>query len=293
MKRPAAVLWTLAFIFLAGPALSPAAPRSRKAPNSAEAQAKEMDVLKAVDDKQIEVHVVANSFTTATIVLTNISQEPLNIKVPLALAAVPQAAPQGGGQAWYTTYFGTLAAPQPLAIGVSPLGSAGVSKRSGSRKTNVKPIKKAKAGDDAKDEKKDDEKDGKKDDEKKTDSLEASVILPPGAIHQLSVYSLGLDTKKPQAARGPFTLAELDKVSQAPELKKLLEQLVQGKVPANTAQVLAWHYHGRLSWDELAPFVTPVDLEAAKQFAGVIEGTAPAEPEPTAGKKKKRSAAVD
>lgn len=254
-----------------------------------------MDVLKAVDDKQIQVQVLANSFTTATIVLTNVSEGPLNIKVPLALAAVPQAAPQGVGQAYYTTAFGTLGAPQPLAIGVSPLGSAGVSKRAGSRKTNVRPIKKTKAGDDAKDEKKDDEKDDKKDDEKKTDSLEASVILLPGATHQLSVYSLGLDTKKPQAARGPFTLAELDKVSQAPEMKKLLEHLVQGKLPASTAQILAWHYHGRLSWDEMesSPLINRVDLEAAKQYAGVIEGTAPAEPEPTAGKKKKRSAAVD
>jgi hypothetical protein len=289
MKRPAALLWALAFIFLSGPAVSQAAPRSRKAPNAADSQAKEMDVLKALDDKQIQVQVVANSISSAVMTLTNVSETPLNVKVPLALAAVPEPAPQGVGQGYYTAAFGTLSAPQPLAIAVSPLGAAGVSKKAGTRKTNVKANKKPKAGDDAKEEKKDDEKDGKKDEEKKTDSLEASVLLLPGASHQLSLFTLGLDSKKQQAAYGPFQLAELDKVSQAPELKKLLELMVQGTIPRNTAQVLAWHYHGRLSWDELAASgVTPVDLEAAKQYAGVVEGTAPADPVPTTGKKKKR-----
>jgi hypothetical protein len=285
MKRPAALLWALAFIFLSGPAVSQAAPRSRKAPNAADSQAKEMDVLKALDDKQIQVQILASSFSSAVMTLTNVSEGPLNIKVPLALAAVPEPAPQGVGQGYYTAAFGTLSAPQPLAVAVSPLGAAGVSKKAGARKTN----KKAKPGGDAKDEKKDDEKDGKKEEEKKTDSLEASVLLLPGTSQQLSLFTLGLDSKKPQAARGSFNLAELDKVSQAPELKKLLELMVQGSVPANAAQVLAWHYHGRLSWDELAAtMIPPLDLEAAKQYAGVVEGTAPAEPAPTTGKKKKR-----
>jgi hypothetical protein len=247
-------------------------------------------VLKASDDKQIELRLIANSATTAMLTVTNVSQDPLNVKVPLAMAAVPQAAPQGAAQQYYATMYGTPGAPPALAIAVSPLGAAGVDKKSGSRKTNVKPIKKTKPGDDAKDEKKDDEKDAKKDDEKKSDSMEASLVLLPGASQSLSLFSLGLDNKKLPAAYGQFNLAELDKVSQAPELKRLLELTSQGTIPRNIAQILAWHYHGRLSWDELAAtaLVTPVDSQLAQQYADVVEGKAPAETVPATGKKKKR-----
>ena len=111
----------------------------------------------------------------------------------------------------------------------------------------------------------------------------------------MPLFTLGLDTpdkKAPPVAGSPYALAELDKVSQAPELKKLLEQFVQGKVPQDTAQILAWHYHGRLDWDQMANsgLALAPQLEIAKQYAEIVEGRASPDtaPQPQTTKKKKR-----
>lgn len=292
MKCPAIATWAATFLVvslfvLSRPAVMHAAPR--KSGKSADANAKTVDVLKAADEQLIEVKLIANSATTATLTLSNVSEDPLTVKVPLAMAAIPEAGPPGAGQQYYATMFGTTSAPPSLVIAVSPLGAAGVDKKF--RKTNVKAIRKPKAGNDAKEEKKDDDKDGKKDDEKKSETVEASVFLLPGARQTLSLSSLMVDNNKLPAAYGSFILAELDKVSQAPELKKLLEMTSQGAVPHNIAQELAWKYHKRLNWDEMVKdgLVTLVDVEVAKRFADVVEGTAPAESAPATGKRKKRS----
>ncbi|HWB09960.1 MAG TPA: hypothetical protein VG826_12080 [Pirellulales bacterium] len=278
------VAWALALVVV-GSALLHAAPRS-KSGKGQNANAKTVDVMKAVTDKQVDAQVALRG-ATATLTVTNLSQEPLNVKVPLAIGALPQV-PEGANQAYYAATFGAPSAPQPLVVAVSPLGAAGVDKRA--RKTGVKTNKK-KAGDD-KEEKKDDDKDAKGADEKKeTDSLEASLLLLPGLSQSLPVFTLSLDAKKIQASYGPFTLTELDKVSESSEMKSLLEKVSQNVVPRNVAQTLAWHYHGRLSWDEMAKdgLGTLTDLEVAKQYAEVVEGRASATPAVAAGKKRKRA----
>ena len=286
MKRRTAILCSLAFLVTSWPVAVQAAPRAK--PKKVDANAKKMDVLKAVDDKQIEVQVVVQGPATALLTMTNLSENPLSIEVPLALGAVPNV-PQGANEAYYLSAFGTTGAPQSLAIGVNPNWATGVDKKAGSRKTNVKTNKKAKDGDDeAKDEKKGDDADTKKDEAKKSDSLVAVVPLPPGATQQLTLSALGLERSKPRANIGFYRLAELDKVSMATELKKLLEQFVQGKIPADTAQILAWYYHGRHTWEEMATTALPAQIEVAKQYADIVEGKAAPETAPAADSKKKK-----
>ncbi|HVX16091.1 MAG TPA: hypothetical protein VHC22_33205 [Pirellulales bacterium] len=292
MKWRMAVLCSLAFLVLALPAAIDAAPKPKKG-SPADTTAKKVDVFKAADDKQIQMQVTVQGLGNATLTLTNVTETPLNVEVPLAVAAVPNA-PQGANQAYFASMYGTPGTPQSIAVAVDPKWSAGVDKKAGNRKTNVKAVKKGKPGDDdAKDEKKDDKKDDeKKDDAKTGDAVVALVPLAPGAMAQLPMYSLGLERAKPRATIGVFRLAELDKVSQAPHMKKLLEQMVQGIVPADTAQILAWHYHGPLTWDEMATTgVLPAQLEVAKKFADVVEGNVSPDAAPvaeTTKKKKKR-----
>lgn len=287
MKRSVAVTWASALLVITCLASADGAPRaksksSKATPGVVDPNAKKIDVFKAVDDRQVQMQVLAQGIGSAILTLTNSSEEPLNIEVPLALAAVPQV-------------LKGMTAPQSLAVAVNPQWAAGVDKKA--RKTNVKMNKKPKAGDDdAKDEKKaGDKKDEEKDkEEKKGDSLVALVPLLPGATQQLPLFTLGLETpdkKLSPVAGAPYGLAELDKVTQAPEMKKLLEQYVQGKIPQNTAQILAWHYHGRLGWDQMASagLAVGAPLEVAKQFAEIVEGRASAESAPqTTSKKKKR-----
>ncbi|HQU43853.1 MAG TPA: hypothetical protein PK867_13635, partial [Pirellulales bacterium] len=176
--------------------------------------------------------------------------------------------------------FGKIPTPQTLALAIDPRWTAGVEKKG--RKTGVKTSRKGK-DDDAKDEKKPDEtkdeaKDAKKD-EKKADSGVALVPLPAGEVRQLPLFSLGLEmpTTRPAPASGlAYQLADFDKRIQAPEMKKLMEHLVQGAVPPDSAQLLAWHYHGRLSWEEMGNtgLIALAQLQQAQHYGDVVEGRA-------------------
>jgi hypothetical protein len=289
MKRRLAIFGSLALVCISWSALhaAPRASRGKAPAFGVDPNAKKVDVFKATDDKQAAVQVMVQAPGSAILVLTNLTDQSLTIEVPLLLAAVPQV-PQGANQAYYLATFGTPGAPQSLAIAVNPIWTAGVDKKSGSRKTNVKTNRKPRGDDDAKDEKKDEEKDAKKDEAKKGDSSVALVPLAPGAVQQVPLFSLGLEMiNKKLAPRvgSPYTLAELDKISQAPEMTKLMERYGKGEVPQGAAQILAWHYHGRLGWDEMANL--GIETEVAKHFADVVEGRAPADA-PTTGKKKRR-----
>jgi hypothetical protein len=278
-------LATVAIGWLVG--LDPAV-AAKPGKNSVDTNAKKVDLFKAVEDKQVKMALNVQARATGVLTLINLSEQPLNIEVPLAMGANPQA-PAGVGQPYYATAFGTPGAPQSLAVAVNPQwSSTGVEKKA--RKSNVRTNKRKPADEDAKDEKKGDEKDAKKDDAAKSDSLVATVPLPTGATQTLPLFTLGLNMKKPQATYGQFTPAELDKVTQATEIRKVLELLVQGKLTGDVAQTLAWYYNERMSWEEMgnSGFVTPVQLQLAKQAAEIVEGRASPDAAPATTGKKKR-----
>lgn len=302
MKWRLACSWALAWavsLCLVVPSASGAKPR--RSSTAVDANAKKIDLFEAIADNQVKASVTVAVRSAGSLILINRTEQPLAVEVPLAMGATPYA-PAGANQVYYAGAFGTPGAPQSLAVAVSPQWAAAVEKKGG-RKSNVRTNKK-KAGEEAKDdekkdgEKKDgDKKDGdnkdeakgdKKDDAASGSSLVATVPLPPGGTQTLPLYTLGLNMKKPQATYGPFTPADLEKVTQAPEMKKLLELLVQSKVTADLAQILAWHYNERLTWDDMKPFVAPAQLQLAQQFAEVVEGRAAPPAEATTGKKKRK-----
>ncbi|HET6881411.1 MAG TPA: hypothetical protein VFI31_14710 [Pirellulales bacterium] len=284
---------TLAIVL---PLTSQAAPKVKRKASSSSAfgvdpNAKKVDLFKAIDDKQVKVALTVQARATGVLTLTNVSDQPLTVEVPLTLGANPDA-PPGAVQAYYATAFGTSGAPQSLAVAVSPQWTAGVEKKSG-RKSNVKTKKKT--DEEAKDEKKGDEKDAKEKDAKKeetkSDSLVATVPLPAGATQNLPLFTLGLNMKRPQATYGQFIPADLEKVTQAPEMKKVLEHLAQNHITEDVAQTLAWHYNDRMTWEEMQQtlLVTPIQIQLAQQAAEVVEGRASPEAATTTttGKKKK------
>lgn len=287
-----ALSWAVVFCLAATPA-SAAKPRKSAVP----VNAKKIDLFEAIDGNKVRMSLTVAARSTGSLLLVNLTEEPLAVEVPLTMGASP-VAPTGANQVYYAGAFGTPGAPQSLAVAINPQWSAPVEKKG--RKTNVRTKKKKdekEAKDDKKDaEKKDAEKKDEAKDEKKKDdaaggsSLVATVPLPPGASQTLPLFTLGLNMKKPQATYGQFKPEDLEKVTQAPEMKKVLELLVQNKIPPDVAQTLAWHYNERLSWDEMKTslFVTPAQVEIAQPFANVVENNAPLPAEENTGKKKKR-----
>lgn len=290
MKRPVSIACVLALTAMMFAARSEAAPR-KSAKGGVDATAKKIDFFKATDENKVVAQVMVNSPGVATLTLTNNSEEPLNVEVPLYMAAEPYNPLKGLGPG-AGAFANRVPTPQTLAVAVNPQWTAGVDKKP--KKTGVKTKKKDEEAKDEKADEKKDEKDAKVQ-EKKEDSGVALVPLPPGGIQQVPLYTLGLETptNRPVAASGTqYKLGDFDKRIQAPEMKKLMENLVKGSVPADSAQILAWHYNGRLSWEDMTTggLVNPAQLQIAQHFADVVEGRAApdaAAPQ-TASKKRKR-----
>lgn len=270
--------------------------KPRRSSSGVAANAKKIDLFEAIDDNQVKASLTVAARSAGSLLLTNVSEQPLAVEVPLAMGASP-VAPAGANRFYYSGTFGTPAAPQALAVAVSPQWASSVEKKG--RKSNVRTNRKKKEeapeekkkDDEKKDgDKKEDAKDEKKDDAAGGSSLVATVPLAPGASQTLPLYTLGLNLKKPQATYGPFTPQDLEKATQAPEIKKVLELLVQNKITADVAQTLAWHYNDRLTWEEMSTsgFITPAQVQIAQPFADVVEGKAPLPAEAATGKKKKR-----
>lgn len=288
MKRPVAISGAVAIAAILFAVTTEAAPR-KSGKGGVDPTAKKVDLFKAAEAKQVNVQVTVNSPGVATLTLSNTSEEALNVEVPLYMAAEPFDPTKGfpGGRG-----FGNrVPTPQTLAVAVNPQWTAGVDKKS--KKTGVKTNKKKEEEAEKADEKKD-EKDAKADD-KKADSGVALVPVPAGGIQSVPLYTVGLETPttRPVPAAGiPYTLGDFDKRIQAPEMKKLMENLVKGTVPPDSAQLLAWHYNGRLTWEEMqtSGLINPIQLPQAQHYADVVEGrAAPDAPAPqTASKKRKR-----
>lgn len=312
------VTWALVGVLIALAGIAEAAPRVKKsrAPrgkkvseDSVGPDAMKIDLALALQ-KQI---VLAQFFTRgpglAVLRLTNSTPDkPVIVQVPVTMGAVP-APPKGANGATNFALFGTNDPPSLVAV-VSPhWAGVGVEKK---RKKAVKPISKKKkktkgddtdADDDAEkdtdDDKKDDDKaDGKADDkDKKEDSSVANVPLPPGFTYEVQLISLSMDMKKGQPGiNSPYAMADLEKMTPAPELPKLLGKVADGKLSdISVAQILVWQLQGRYSWEELeeSGLITPQQLNAARQFSEGGGGGAAGGGSAGGGAKKKSRRAND
>lgn len=316
MSFRAVVKWALVVALIFLPAATQAAPRARR-PRGRTSPQHELDTkarkvaLKDVSGKQVTAFVTTQSPGLAVLLLTNVSEEPLTVEVPLYLAAKPVLPLGGGNQTTNVASFGTTQVPCALAAVVSPQWSGvGVEKkrvRKSTRKSakaqpeagdeaapdespadddakpaarsrTRRPAKSAKPTDEPTDEKPAGEKpaDEKANKNEKTDSTVAVVPLPAGAEQALSLTTLSVDLGKPEPRPAAiYEPMELEDATKEPLVKTLLEQMGQGKIlDQSVAQILAWRYTSRKSWEELVtlrPIILP-RIEAAKQLDDKLTG---------------------
>jgi hypothetical protein len=292
------VKWALAAVFIALPAWLEAAPRVKKPrasrgkqanEQSLGADAKKVDLAEAVKDEIVLAQFMTRGPGLAVLRLTNRTpDQPIVVQVPLTMGGVP-APPKGSNEATNFALFGTADPPSLVGV-VSPRWTGvGVEKKRGKKaaKPAVSRKKKKKADETDTDDDADKEADGDKkgsadakgddkDKDKSKDSTVANVPLPAGVTIELPLISLSLDMKKGQPGiQSPYSMTELEKVSQAPEMEKLLAQVADGTLSdLGVAQILVWRLNGRHSWDEMAEtgLIAPQQLNAAKQWVERSEG---------------------
>lgn len=311
MSWRTAIKWALVVALITVPAVTEGAPRAKRSRGRAapkhelDVTAKKVDLFKAISSKQVVAVVLPQTPGLAVLRVMNDSEEPLTVEVPLMLGAKPQLPPGGANQNTNLVMFGTRDVPNAIAGVISPEWSnVGVEKKRGKRKPAKKPAAKAEPeadenGDAPADEAADDAKPAAKtrtrrtakpakpsddaDDEKpaeekkdKGDSTVALVPLPVGGEQDLPMVCVGVEWGRSQPRPASlYTVTEFDETTKASEIKTLLEQLSKGKiVDPNVAQILAWRYVGRLSWEDLLTSgrVLLPQLEAAKEIDEKLTG---------------------
>lgn len=309
MSWRTAVKWALVVALISLPGVMEGAPRAKRSRGRAGQQheldvtAKKVDLFKAISSKQVVAMVLPQTPGLAVLRVMNDSEEPLTVEVPLMLGAKPQLPPVGANRNTNLVMFGTPDVPHAIAGVISPEWSnVGVEKKRGKRKPTRKPAAKARpeadeSSDAPADEPADDEAkpaakgrtrktakptdeadEAKPADEKKEkgDSTVAVVPLPVGGEQDLEMICVGVEWGRSQPRPASlYAVTEFDETTKVSEIKTLLEQLSKGKIPdPNVAQILAWRYVGRLSWEDLAMSgrVLLPQLEAAKELDEKLTG---------------------
>jgi len=243
-------------IVASGSLLQAATPQAAKVDSAA------VDVFAAQEAGALEVGVVPQNERRVTIQLRNVSNRPLTIQLPPALAAAPILAQQPGlFNAFPNPNQGgrnQQQAPQQLGIGMNG------GNQQGPGQGNFFPG--------------------------------GMFNIPAGKAIKIKADAVCLEYGKPSPdARMKYELQPLDSVCDKPELAAVLTSLGQEQIDQRTAQAAAWHVTDDLSFDKLAGLLgrevgatkeyqfTPDQVVAARNFLKKVP--AQKQPEPSLSKK--------
>lgn len=207
--------WSLALLVsvLSLPAVRGATPESLSRSSPGET----VDLFAARDEGKIDVKLVVKSSAAATAIVTNKTNQPLNIKVPEALAGIPVLAQFGapGGGGIFGNNGGGANNGGTQAVGGAPNGGrrGGGGNPGGGAVFNIGPEKVAKIKIDA-------------------------VCLEHGK-----------ESPNPHVS---YELVPAEAYTSDVRVTELLAMLSRGEIDQRPAQAAAWHFANGLSWQQLA-----------------------------------------
>ncbi|MCA9216178.1 MAG: hypothetical protein KDB27_24085 [Planctomycetales bacterium] len=174
-----------------------------------------VELFQAVDDKQVEVKFVPKNTENATVIVKNLTDKPLSIKMPEAFAGVPVLAQPGnrggGGGNRGGGGGGGLGGGGNQGMG-GGMGMGGMGMMGGGM-FNVGPEKVGKL-------------------KVKTVCLEHGKLDPNPRV--------------------PYEMKPIEEFTKKPELIEICKMLGRGDLDQTTAQAAAWNLSDGLSWVELA-----------------------------------------
>ncbi|MFO0914566.1 MAG: hypothetical protein U0795_16530 [Pirellulales bacterium] len=214
---------------------------SRTSRAAAKTPAKNVELFSAMEAGDIEVKFVPKDASQATVVIKNRTQQPLQIELPAAFAAVPVLAQQRGGNAAVPGGVGGLGGnqqntqggrPQGMGGGMGGMGMGGMGMGGmgmggmgmGMGMMNVGP-------------------------EKSTKFKVATVCLEHG--------------KPDPTPRIAYEIRRIEDFTSKGEVIELCRMLGRGDIDQRSAQAAAWHLMDGLTWKQLA----------SKERSRLINGT--------------------
>jgi hypothetical protein len=232
-------------------------------------EASQLDLFEALEKQVIQARFIPLSSQRATLILSNLSDQPVDIQLPATFAAIRVLAQFGGPNGGFGQGgFGQGdQASQGLGGGFpgGNVGGGGFGNLGGGfNNNNLGP-----AG---------------------FGNQPGMFRLTPAQSRKLSVPCVCLEYGKPDPTpRMQYQIVPLDHLCAKPEVKELCVQLANGKVEQPTAQAAAWHLANGLSWEALQklkqhespltgniPRFTPRQLKTATELVRYCRGQAQA-----------------
>ncbi len=172
-----------------------------------------VDLFQALEDKLIEVKFIASNDKEAHLMIKNVGNQPLSVKVPGAFAGVPvlaQAGRQQGGARGGGQQGG---GQQNQGLGGGGGGGGGGGQQGGGAAFNIAPEKVAK----------------------------------------LKIECVCLDHGKADPnARIEYEIKPIDSYATDPAVGEAIKLMVEGKVSQRVTQIAAWHLNNHMSFEQLA-----------------------------------------
>ena len=211
------------------------------------------DMFAAETQGLVAVRYIPNDSRSAQVIITNRTNRPVALRLPLAFAGVPvlaQMGGMGGGGGGGGAGFGAGGiggGPQTTGggmggQGMNGMGGGGMGGGGG-----------------------------------------GAFSIPPQKTRVLRLTTVCLEHGKPEpSSRYPYKLEAINSFSSDPKLTLVLESLGRGELPQKVAQAAAWHLSNGMSWERLAAeaidhaggvpdeaYFTPAELMAAQQVVAV------------------------
>jgi hypothetical protein len=233
--------------------LATAAPRfaeaakgeSRSRSNAAEGPT--VDLFQAMDDGQVDAKFIAKNDRAARVIITNKTNQPLNLQMPAAFAGVPVLAQVGGGgfggggRGGGGFGGGGGGGQQSVGGGFGGGGGGGLGGGGGG----------------------------------------GVFSIPPEQTAKLNVPVVCLDhgLRNPSSSR-PYKIVPADEHLDKPAVIELLKAFGSGELDHQSVQAAAWHLNNDMSWEQLAaklqgtrrspsrpPYFSQQQIQAGAQYA--------------------------
>lgn len=177
-----------------------------------------LDLFDAIDQGKVDAKFVARSAAKGRLVLTNKTDEPVNVLVPDAFAGVPVLRQFGGGGGGLGGGGGGLGGGGGgQSVGGGGGGGRGGGGRGGGGAFNIAPER----------------------------------------IERIDVPLLCLDhgLRDPSSSK-PYEIRPIEDVVTSPALVEIVKAYANGELPRGASQAAAWHINSGVSWNELAAKLT-------------------------------------
>jgi len=192
-------------------------------------EAVDAGLFEAIDSGQIEVKFIPIDTTNANVIVKNLTDKPMQIRLPSSFAGVPVLAQMmgggmggmGGGMGGMGGGMGGMGGGQAMGGGMGG-GMGGMGGGMGGMGGGM-------------------------------GGMGGMMRVAPEKTRKMSVATVCLEHGKPDPnPRMAYKIVPLEEVSKDPSVKLLCEALGNSLVTQNSAQAAAWHLMDKMSWQELA-----------------------------------------